>query len=77
MKSLLVKNVKHLVTCDVDDQVLEDVNVLVQDGVISYIGKEEKYQTFSRWIRYWQIQRKPWQNSMIQVIMPCIRLQMA
>ena len=42
MKSLLVKNVRHLVTCDVDDQVLEDVNVLVQDGVISYIGKEEK-----------------------------------
>lgn len=42
MKSLLVKNVRHLVTCDVDDQVLEDVNVLVQDGVIFYIGKEEK-----------------------------------
>lgn len=42
MKTLLVKNVKHLVTCDAGDQVLENVNVMVEDGVITYIGKEEK-----------------------------------
>lgn len=42
MKSLLIKNVKHLVTCDSGDKVLDDVNVLVQDGIITYIGKEEQ-----------------------------------
>ncbi len=41
-RNLLVKNVKHLVTCDNDDRVLDDVNVFVQDGIVSYIGKEEK-----------------------------------
>lgn len=40
MKTLLVKNVKHLVTCDTDDRVLNGVNVLVQDGVIVSIGQE-------------------------------------
>lgn len=40
--TLLVKNVKHLVTCDNDDRVLDDVNVFVQDGIVSYIGREEK-----------------------------------
>ena len=40
MKTLLVKNVRHLVTCDTDDRVLENVNVMVQDGVISAIGQE-------------------------------------
>lgn len=41
-KSLLVKNVKHLVTCDDNDELLAGVHVLVQDGVITYIGNEEK-----------------------------------
>ncbi|MFR5633476.1 MAG: 8-oxoguanine deaminase [Monoglobales bacterium] len=40
MKTLLVKNVKHLVTCDTDDRVLNGVNVLIQDGVIASIGQE-------------------------------------
>lgn len=40
-KTLLVKNVKHLVTCDLDDRLLERVNVLVRDGVITEISKEE------------------------------------
>lgn len=40
--TLLVKNVKHLVTCDTDDRMLEGVNVFVQDGVIAYIGNEER-----------------------------------
>ena len=41
MKSLLVKNVKHLVTCDSHDRVLENVNVFIQDGVITYIGEKQ------------------------------------
>lgn len=40
--TLLVKNVRHLVTCDDGDRVLENVNVFVQDGVVTYIGQEEK-----------------------------------
>ncbi len=40
--TLLVKNVKHLVTCDASDQVLNNVHVLVQDGIITYIGYEEQ-----------------------------------
>lgn len=40
MKTLLVKNVKHLVTCDDDDRMLANINVLVCDGKITYIGKE-------------------------------------
>lgn len=41
-KTLLVKNVRHLVTCDDNDRLLENTNVYVQDGVITYIGNEEK-----------------------------------
>lgn len=41
-KSLLVKNVKHLVTCDSNDRLLNNVNVHVKDGIIMYIGNEEK-----------------------------------
>ena len=41
-KTLLVKNVKHLVTCDAKDRLLENVNVFAQDGVITYIGKDDK-----------------------------------
>ena len=40
--TLLVKNAKHLVTCDEDDRLLDGVNVFVQDGVIAYIGQDEK-----------------------------------
>ncbi len=40
--TLLVKNVKHLVTCDSQDQVFDDVHVLVKDGIITYIGYEEQ-----------------------------------
>ena len=38
--TLLVKNVKHLVTCDGDDRLLEGVDVLIRDGVIAGIGQE-------------------------------------
>lgn len=40
--TLLVKNVKHLVTCDADDRLLERVNVLVRDGVVVAIGEDEQ-----------------------------------
>ncbi len=36
--TLLVKNVKHLVTCDADDRLLEGVNVLIKNGVIAEVG---------------------------------------
>lgn len=38
--SLLVKNIGHLVTCDSKDRVLSNVNLLIEDGVITGIGKE-------------------------------------
>ncbi len=40
MSSLLVKNVKHLVACDLNDQIYREVNVLAEDGVITRISKE-------------------------------------
>lgn len=40
--TLLIKNVKHLVTCDLDDRLLEGVNVFVQDGIITAIDQEER-----------------------------------
>ena len=38
--TLLVKNVKHLVTCDGDDRLLDGVEVFIRDGVIAGIGQE-------------------------------------
>lgn len=38
--TMLMKNVKYLVTCDDEDRVLKDVNVFVRDGVIESIGTE-------------------------------------
>lgn len=40
--SLLIKNIKKLVTCDFEDRVLDDVNIYVEDGIIKYIGKDFK-----------------------------------
>ncbi|HNW86956.1 MAG TPA: 8-oxoguanine deaminase [Candidatus Limiplasma sp.] len=39
-KSLLFKNIRHLVTCDHQDRVLEHVNLLIENGVITAIGVE-------------------------------------
>lgn len=39
-QSLLVQNIRYLVTCDDDDQVLEQVNLLIENGEITYIGKD-------------------------------------
>ncbi|MCL2617317.1 MAG: 8-oxoguanine deaminase, partial [Defluviitaleaceae bacterium] len=41
-KSLLLKNVRHLVTCDTQDRVLENVNVYIEGGWIRYIGQEQR-----------------------------------
>lgn len=40
--TMLVKNVKYLVTCDEENRVLRDVNVFVRDGVIESIGTAEE-----------------------------------
>ena len=39
-ETLLVQNIRHLVTCDDQDQVLEHVNLLATNGVITSIGSE-------------------------------------
>ena len=39
-KSLFIKKIKSLITCDNKDEVLEDVNLLIEDGKIKYIGKD-------------------------------------
>ena len=40
--TLLVKNARYLITCDDQDRLLEHVNLLVEDGVITYIGEEDR-----------------------------------
>lgn len=39
--SLLIKNVQYLVTCDVQDRVLEHVNMYVENGIIVDISNKE------------------------------------
>ena len=39
-KRLLIRNIKYLVTCDSEDRVLQNVNLLIEDGVIQTIGPE-------------------------------------
>ena len=41
MKTLLVKNIKALVSCDAQDKVYENVNLYCVDGLIKAIGPEE------------------------------------
>ena len=38
MSSLLIKNADAIVTCDSQDAVLEHANLLMQDGIITYLG---------------------------------------
>lgn len=40
--TMLIRNVKYLVTCDDEDRVLKGVNVFVRDGVIESIGAQEQ-----------------------------------
>ena len=41
-KSLLLKNIRYLVTCDDHDQLLENVNMYVENGWIRHIDREER-----------------------------------
>lgn len=40
MSSLLIQNAPAIVTCDRQDTVLENAHILIQDGVIAYMGQE-------------------------------------
>ena len=40
--SILVKNIKYLVTCDDEDNVFQNINMYIENGEIKYIGKEVK-----------------------------------
>ena len=40
MNSLLIKNASAVITCDSKDTVMEHANLLINNGVISYIGPE-------------------------------------
>ena len=42
MSSLLIKNASAIVTCDSNDALLEDSNILITDGVITYMGRESR-----------------------------------
>ena len=37
-RTLLIKNAKAIITCDDKDQVFEGANILMEDGIIKYIG---------------------------------------
>lgn len=39
-KSLFIKNIKQIITCDENDTVLDNSNMLMSNGEIEYIGKE-------------------------------------
>jgi cytosine/adenosine deaminase-related metal-dependent hydrolase len=40
--SILLKNIKYLVTCDEDDNLFQNTNMYIENGEIKYIGNEEK-----------------------------------
>ncbi len=40
-KTLFIKNIKYLITCDSNDTVFENVNMFIEDGVIKYIGNKK------------------------------------
>ncbi|WP_411170578.1 8-oxoguanine deaminase [Clostridium sp. MB05] len=39
-KTLFIKNIKALVTCDEKDNLFENVNIYIEDGIIKYIGND-------------------------------------
>lgn len=39
-KTLLIKNIKAIITCDKNDNLFTNQNIFIKDGVIDYIGKE-------------------------------------
>ena len=42
MSALLIKNAEAIVTVDEEDRILRNSNILMEDGVITYLGKESK-----------------------------------
>lgn len=40
--SIVLKNIKYLVTCDDDDNLFENINLYIENGEIKYIGNEVK-----------------------------------
>ncbi|MBK5241661.1 8-oxoguanine deaminase [Clostridium sp.] len=40
--SILLKNIKYLVTCDDEDNVFQNINLFIENGEIKYIGSEIK-----------------------------------
>ncbi len=42
MQKLLIKNIRYLVTNDSEDTVIKNTNLVIQDGVIVSIGKDEE-----------------------------------
>ncbi len=40
--SILIKNIKYLVTCDDEDNVFQNINMYMENGEIKYIGSEVK-----------------------------------
>ena len=42
MSTLAVNNIRYLVSCDREDTVYEDVSILCEDGLITYIGPENQ-----------------------------------
>lgn len=42
MKTLFIKNIKALVTLDEKDNLFENINMLIEDGIIKYIGNDIK-----------------------------------
>lgn len=42
MSTLFVKNIRSVVSCDDNDKVYENVNLFCRDGIIEYIGTEDR-----------------------------------
>ena len=42
MGSLLIQNAWAVVTCDDGDSLLQNANILIQDGIIAYMGPEPR-----------------------------------
>ena len=42
MKTLFIKNLKEIITCDDHDTVYKNANILIENGIITYIGTQEK-----------------------------------
>lgn len=38
--SLFIKNAKAIVTCDKKDNLFENTNLYIEDGIIKYIGND-------------------------------------